>query len=104
VSEPTVEPLLSVDQVARRLKLEEAVVKALAESGHLPAVRIGERWRIPPTGIDEFYARICRGEVPADCTPINGIILTPRVGASRGQRRQRVTPIAAERGAKRGAA
>lgn len=88
-----VEPLLSVDEAAARLRLDPEVVKALAESGHLPAVRIGLRWRIPPNAIGEFYARICRDEVPMDCTPINGIILSPRRGATGGQRKQGITAI-----------
>lgn len=69
------EPFLSVDQASKRLKLDVEVVTALAEAGYLPAVRVGKRWRIPPPAFDELFARICRGEVPMDITPINGIIL-----------------------------
>lgn len=97
------EPLLSIDVVSKLMKLDEPIVTALAEAGHLPAVRVGQRWRVPPPAIDEFYARVCRGEVPADITPVNGIILPHRSGASVGQQRGGIRAIQGKRGQLRGA-
>lgn len=66
--------LRSVGEASQRLKLDEPVVSALAQVGLLPAVRVGQRWKIPPEGLTEFRLRICRGEVPRDITPVNGVI------------------------------
>lgn len=61
-----VEPLLSVDRVSQLLGLDHVIVSALVNAGVLPGIRIGSRWRIPPTAIAEFYRRVADGEVPLD--------------------------------------
>jgi excisionase family DNA binding protein len=79
--------LLSVEQAARRLCLDEPVVRALVEAGHIPAVRLGARWRIPPEGLRAFRLRIVRGEVPRDITPVGGVVLGAPRPARRGGNR-----------------
>lgn len=38
-------PLLSTEEVARRLGVDPVTVRRLAQRGELPAVRVGKQWR-----------------------------------------------------------
>lgn len=84
--------LLSVEEVARRLSLDEPIVKALIEAEWLAAVRVNARWKVPPEALAEFRQRIVRGEVPRNITPINGVIPAPPKRSRGGNRGGNSTP------------
>ncbi len=46
--------LLTVDEVAQRLKLAPKTVRKLCLSRRLSAVRFQRSWRIPSAALDEF--------------------------------------------------
>lgn len=67
-------PMLTTEQVAARLKVDEETVRRMARRGDLPAIRIGGRLRFDP---DELAAALERNRVaPAQ----------PRARASRSPR------------------
>jgi excisionase family DNA binding protein len=39
-------PLLTIDETAKLLRLSHATVRRLARSGELPALRFGRQWRV----------------------------------------------------------
>lgn len=50
----TREPLLTVDQCARRLTFSHSQVRGLIGSGKLPASKIGNQWRIESSDLEAF--------------------------------------------------
>jgi excisionase family DNA binding protein len=48
---------LTVTAVARQLALSERMVRLLAESGRLPALKIGKLWRFVPEDVESFIER-----------------------------------------------
>jgi excisionase family DNA binding protein len=48
------EPLLTVGEVAARLRVSKATVYKLCTSGRLPAIRVLNAVRIAPTALQEF--------------------------------------------------
>jgi len=51
---PNTEPLWTVDDVARYLRLEPETVRAMARRGDIPAVKIGRVWRFRRNLIKEI--------------------------------------------------
>lgn len=47
-------PLLTVKEVARYLVLSEKTVYRLANTGKLPAVKVGGQWRFEPERLDNW--------------------------------------------------
>jgi excisionase family DNA binding protein len=50
--------ILTVDELAAYLKLSEATIYRMAQTGRIPAKRIGRSWRFSREMIDEWF----RGE------------------------------------------
>jgi excisionase family DNA binding protein len=47
------EPLLTVEEVARYLRLEPETVRAMARRGELPALKVGRVWRFSKSSLKE---------------------------------------------------
>lgn len=54
---PALEPLLTVDEVAGLLRLRPSTVRAYAERGSLPCVRLGGRLRFCPSDVSAWIAQ-----------------------------------------------
>ena len=54
----------SPKEAAQSLGLPERSVQALCQRGELPAVRIGNQWRIPVWGLQSYLARESGPDVP----------------------------------------
>jgi excisionase family DNA binding protein len=50
-------PILTVEEVSRRLRVSEATVYNLIRAGHLPAFRVGRSWRIDERDFEEYIRR-----------------------------------------------
>lgn len=48
------EPLLTVDEVARYLRLQPGTVRGMARRGELPVVKVGRRWRFKHSQIERW--------------------------------------------------
>ena len=46
--------LMTVQDVATRLKLSESTVYALMRDGKIPAVKIGSQWRVEPYRLQQW--------------------------------------------------
>ena len=46
--------LMTVQDVAERLKLSESTVYALMRDGRIPAVKIGSQWRVEPNRLQQW--------------------------------------------------
>ena len=62
-------PLLTVQEVAKRLRTSDAWVRAQAESGDLPGYRIGRGWRFDPIELADWLT-IRRNETPEKPGPM----------------------------------
>lgn len=51
------EELLTVEEVAARLRVHPASVRYWLRQGHLKGVRAGRQWRIRPSDLEAFLAR-----------------------------------------------
>ncbi len=49
--------VLTVEEVARRLRVSEATVYNLIRGGQLPAFRVGRSWRVDERDLDEYIRR-----------------------------------------------
>jgi excisionase family DNA binding protein len=59
---PDLETLLTVQQVAAILQLKPSTIRAYAERGDLPCVRIGGRLRFRPSDVAEWIEqRLSKG-------------------------------------------
>jgi excisionase family DNA binding protein len=56
------EDLLTVEEVAAKLKLKPSTIRAYAERGSLPCVHLGNRLRFKPSDLDLWIARRHQGE------------------------------------------
>jgi excisionase family DNA binding protein len=63
----TDEPLWTVDEVARYLRLEPNTVRHLARLGKLPGVKVNRMWRFDKASIDASLRRC--GEAAAEGDP-----------------------------------
>ena len=55
------EPVLTVKEVAQRLRVSQATVLRLIDDGELTGVfRVGNQWRIPQSALDEYIRRSTR--------------------------------------------
>lgn len=45
---------LTVGEVARLLKLSESTVYTMVRAGEIPAVKLGNQWRVSETRLDEW--------------------------------------------------
>lgn len=54
VSGLNTEPLLTVDEVARYLRLQPSTVRGMARRGELPVVKVGRRWRFKRSLIENW--------------------------------------------------
>jgi len=50
----TCEPLIDVKQAAAILNVSTTKVKRMAQSGELPAIQIGNRWKFRPSWLDKW--------------------------------------------------
>jgi len=48
------EPLLTVEEVARYLRLQPGTVRGMARRGGLPVVKVGRRWRFKRSLIESW--------------------------------------------------
>lgn len=48
--------MLTVDEVAERLRLNRRTILRLAEQGKIPAVRLGKMYRFPVEALEEMFA------------------------------------------------
>lgn len=52
------EPVLKVKEVAKRLRISQATVLRLIETGEIRgAWRIGNQWRIPQSSLEDYLRR-----------------------------------------------
>jgi len=51
------EPMLSVNQVARRLAVEPITIYRLLQSGQLTGYKVGRVWRVKWTAVEEYLNR-----------------------------------------------
>lgn len=49
-------PLLTTDQVAERLQVNEQTVRALIKSGELRGKKVGKFYRVEPGALDNYLA------------------------------------------------
>lgn len=49
--------VLTVEEVARRLRVSEATVYNLIRGGQLPAFQVARSWRIDESDLDEYIRR-----------------------------------------------
>jgi excisionase family DNA binding protein len=47
--------IMTTQEVARYLRLNEATIYKLAQSGQIPAVKVGRTWRFKKQLIDEWF-------------------------------------------------
>lgn len=52
-----IKPMLTTEEVARRLSVARMTVMRMIEAGELPAVKLGRVWRIDPEQLDEYLFR-----------------------------------------------
>ena len=52
--ESTTEPLWTVDDVAKYLRLEPETVRKMARNGRLPAIKVGRVWRFKREKVKEW--------------------------------------------------
>ena len=57
-------PLLTPEQVARRLNITLNTIYIWLRQGRLPGVRIGHRWRVRPEALDQFLQQGCPDTPP----------------------------------------
>ncbi len=51
------EKVFTVEEVARIFKLSASSVRRLIHEGELPAIRLGRRYRVPKSVIDDYFAQ-----------------------------------------------
>ena len=52
--------LVTITEVAQALRVTPQAVRDLVASGHVPFLRVGRRYRIPRTWLDERFAAVRR--------------------------------------------
>lgn len=58
--------IMTVQEVAEYLRLAEATVYRLAQSGEIPAAKVGRAWRFKRELIDEWFRQQARKSESAD--------------------------------------
>lgn len=53
----TKEEFLTIDEVAKRLKIARSTVYRMAQEGKIPAVKIGRSWRFSSLRISEMFEK-----------------------------------------------
>ena len=67
---PNTDPLWTVEDVARYLRLEPETVRNLAREGKLPAIKIGRIWRFRKSSLDQILKeKIENAETALTTTP-----------------------------------
>jgi len=61
INESSAEVMMKVNDVAEFLRLSEAKVYRMANSGQLPALRLGKTWRFNKKILDDWIRRETRG-------------------------------------------
>jgi excisionase family DNA binding protein len=64
VTEKTGSEIMTTQEVAEYLRLAEATVYRLAQSGEIPAVKVGRAWRFKKTLIDEWFRQEANAQLP----------------------------------------
>ena len=54
---PTPPELMTVHEVAQRLRVSYGTVYALLRDGELPAVKIGSQWRVHPERLEAYLGQ-----------------------------------------------
>jgi len=58
--------IMTVQEVAEYLRLNEMTIYRLAQEGKLPALKIGRSWRFKKELIDEWFRRSAEATLSAD--------------------------------------
>jgi excisionase family DNA binding protein len=53
----TADPVLSIDELSRYLKISRSTLYKLAQVGSLPGQKVGKHWRFHRDAIDEWLKR-----------------------------------------------
>jgi excisionase family DNA binding protein len=53
----TLKPMLTVDEIAKRLNATTHVVNRLIRDGLLTGYKVGREWRVDPADFEEFLRR-----------------------------------------------
>lgn len=53
----TADPVLSIDELSRYLKISKSTLYKLAQVGSLPGQKVGKHWRFHRDAIDEWLKR-----------------------------------------------
>jgi hypothetical protein len=59
-------PVLSLGRMARHLGVTADALRALAEAGHVPCLRVGMRLLFSPSAVETALGRLATNEVPRD--------------------------------------
>lgn len=51
------EPLLTVEEIARRLNITPHLVNRLIRDGHLTGYKVGREWRVDPQDFEDYLRR-----------------------------------------------
>ncbi|OGQ23230.1 MAG: hypothetical protein A3I05_04110 [Deltaproteobacteria bacterium RIFCSPLOWO2_02_FULL_44_10] len=54
---------MTVKEIAKYLKLSEAMIYKLAQKGEIPAAKIGDAWRFSQTQIDDWLLQKSKKEI-----------------------------------------
>jgi excisionase family DNA binding protein len=57
MSVATADPVLSIDELSRYLKISKSTLYKLAQVGSLPGQKVGKHWRFHRDAIDEWLKR-----------------------------------------------
>jgi excisionase family DNA binding protein len=61
------EPLLTPEQIAKRLQVKERTVYSWLRSGQLRGVKLGRLWRVRPADFEAFLERAVPGSETTKC-------------------------------------
>lgn len=64
--EPALEPLMSLEEVGRVLRISERSVYRLLRSGDLPSLKVGQRTLVEPEELRQFIANRRRHAVASN--------------------------------------
>lgn len=53
----TIEPLWTIEDAARFLRLNPSTVRAMARQGKIPSIKVGRNWRFQKSSLAEWLAK-----------------------------------------------
>ena len=51
------EPLLTVEEIAKRLNITTHLANRLIREGHLPGYKVGREWRVDPKDFEDYLRK-----------------------------------------------